>query len=57
MECAEAAALAKSRASDVVAAAASENTPQAVVVKDFQPVEIFYTDRPCLTAIEKDRSD
>ncbi len=49
--------MAKSRASDVVAAAASEITPQAVVVKDFQPVEAFYTDRPCLTAVEKDSSD
>ncbi len=47
----------KSRASDAVAAAASENTPQAVVVKDFQPVEIFYTERTCLIAVEKDRSD
>ncbi len=49
--------MAKSRASDAVAAAASENTPQAVVVKDFQSVKIFYTDRPYLTAVEKDRSD
>ncbi len=49
--------MARSQASDVVAAAASENAPQAVVVKDCQPVEIFYTDRPCLTAVEKGRSD
>ncbi len=31
---------------DAVAAAASENTPQAVIVKDFQPTDVFYTNRP-----------
>ncbi len=54
---AKAATLAESQASDAVAAAASENTLQAVIVKDFHPTEIFYTNRPCLTTVEKDRSD
>ncbi len=44
--------LAKSQASDAVAAAASEKTPQVVVIKYFQPAEIFYTDRPCLSRRE-----
>ncbi len=45
------------RASDAVAAAESENTPKAVIVEDFQPTEIFDTNRPCLTTVEKDRLD
>ncbi len=40
---------------DTVAAAASGNTPQAVIV--FLPTEIFYTDRPWLTTVEKDLWD
>ncbi len=55
--CAEAATMAKSQASDAVAATASEKIPQAVVGKNFHSLKIFYTDRPCLTDVEKDRSD
>ncbi len=56
-KCAKAATLAESRTSDAVAAAALENAPQAIIVKDFQPTKIFYMNRPCLTTVEKDRSD
>ncbi len=56
MEVREGRNVGESRASDAVAAAASENTPQAAIVNDFQPTEFFCTNRPCLTTVEEDRS-
>ncbi len=38
---------------DAVAAATSEKTPQAVVVKDFKPSEVLSTHRPRLAAVEQ----
>ncbi len=56
-ESTETAALTEGCAGDVVAAAASKNAPQAVVVKDFEPSEAFSTQNSCLAAVEWNRPD
>ncbi len=40
-------------AGDAVTAVLSKKAPQAVVVKDFEPLEILNTHRPRLAAVEQ----
>ncbi len=42
---------------DAVAAAAWNMSPQAVVVKYFEPSEVLKTHRPRLAAVEQNRPD
>ncbi len=47
----------KGGAGKAAVVAASKKAPQAVVVKDFEPLEVLSTHRPCLAAVEQNRPD
>ncbi len=53
----EIAALTEGCAGDAVAATASKNAPQTVVVKDFESSKVLNTHRPRLAAVEQNRPD
>ncbi len=50
---AKAATFAESRAWDAVVAAAPKNTLQTVIVKNFEPADVFNTNKSCLTAVSR----